>query len=71
MKHLVWFLLRHDRLPKRPWLRRMMLRSIFKPAVARDQGLEGWYDLGPELTVAEVARFKAWHDTESEHVQGE
>jgi hypothetical protein len=25
-----------------------MLRSIFKPAVARDLGLDGWYDLGPD-----------------------
>jgi hypothetical protein len=62
MKHLVWFLLHHNRLPRRPWLRRRLLQSIFRPLQVRDygSGLMGWYDLGPNATPEQVERFKAW-----------
>ena len=63
MKHLTHFCIRHGLLPRHPRLRRMMLRSIFKPAISereRAYGLDGWYDLGRDVSPEDVARFKAW-----------
>jgi hypothetical protein len=60
MKRLTWFLIRIDRLPSTPWLRRRLLRSIFKPAHPRDWGIDGWYDLGHDISPEQVERFKEW-----------
>lgn len=63
MKHLVWLLVRKDRLPRRRWLRRLMLRSIFKPISdeSRDYGaIDGFYDLGSDVSPEEAERFKQW-----------
>ena len=62
MKHLTWWCLRHDRLPKNKRLRRAMLRSIFKPIASRDlgSGIDGWYDLGPDVSPEQAERFRYW-----------
>lgn len=63
MKRLVWWCVRHDHLPQHRLLRRLFLRAIFKPISPRDlgSGIDGFYDLGPDLTADEVERFKAWN----------
>ncbi len=64
MKRLTRFWLRHGTLPTTLWWRRRMLRSIFRPANSRDYDLSGWYDLGQDVSPEEVARFKAWQETD-------
>lgn len=62
MKRLTHLCIRHGWLPTHPWLRRLMLRSIFKPITVRDygSGIDGWYDLGLDASPEDAKRFKAW-----------
>ena len=66
MRRFTHFAIKHGLLPRNPRLRRVMLRSIFRPIVSRDygSGIDGWYELGHDVSPEEVARFKEWVESE-------